>query len=81
MWLWPTSPALDMSELNLWPLVSTWQAWECRYLLCKVNRLRDATAMLSHKQAASTSTASASSKAPAYRPPQGGGGGRCQRWR
>jgi hypothetical protein len=75
MWLWPTSPALDMSELNLWPLIPTWQAWECRYLLYKARLFRDAAATLSHKQATHTSTASASSKAPAYLAPRVEGGG------
>jgi hypothetical protein len=65
------------SEVNLKPLVSPTpqhrsahtrtQEWECRYLLTKARRLRDATATLRHRQASNaTSISMINSQAPAY---------------
>jgi hypothetical protein len=42
------------------------QEWECRYLLFKARRLRDAAATLHAKQAASTAISTTSSQVPAY---------------
>jgi hypothetical protein len=42
------------------------QEWECLYLLTKARRLRDAAATLHGKQAASSTSNTASSQAPAY---------------